>query len=86
MANRMTISLRSYGTGERSGGNHKSVTPGSGRKYSETSAATGPTSTDVFSTVFGVVDRSVTARLTDAYYEHDSRMATSDREDARLPQ
>lgn len=85
MVNRMTISLRSYGTGERSSGNHASATPGSGRKYSETSAATGPTSTDVFSTVFGVVDRSVIARFTDAY-ELDSRMATSDREDARLPQ
>lgn len=74
MVNRMTISLRSYGSA-----NARVAT------MSETSAATGPTSTDVFSTVFGVVDRSVTARFTDAH-ELDSRMATSYREDARLPQ
>lgn len=85
MVNRMTISLRSYGTAERSSGNHESATPGSGRKYSETSTTTGPTLTDVFSTVFGVVDRSVTVGFTDAY-ELDTRMAISDREDARLPQ
>lgn len=85
MVNRMTISLRSYGTAERSSGNHELATQGSDRKCSETSATTGPTLTDVFSTFFGAVDRSVIAGFTDAY-ELDTRMATSDRKDGRLPQ
>lgn len=69
MVNQMTISLRSYGPEPANAqvATMNQRPPGSGRKYSETSAATGLTLTGVFSTVFGVVDRSVTAGLTDAY-------------------